>query len=219
MTDSTSPFKLKNPTEYHLLATQQTQSNNNGLFNVIDDQHLDFSDSYTQQFLSPSSNSPPLQDFDDLDSLSNGLPSSAMGNLMIVPDQHNQQQQNQQQQIVFFPSQFNQPENAEEESPSDYSSSLDIFSNNSQPSSYLYNHQRHNSISNDTFVGSPIIYNTHRLSSFDQHQPFSAPAHMGYGLMGHMGGLAAFHHQPVDTTILTATGSRSLEEYESIQIK
>ncbi|KAL7329633.1 hypothetical protein PS15p_204697 [Mucor circinelloides] len=224
MTDNTSPFKLKNPTEYHLLATQQQaqQSNTNtGLFNVMDDQHLDFSDCYTQQFLSPSSNSPPLQDFDDVDSLSTGLPSSAMGNLMIVPDQHhNQQQQQQQQQILFFPSQFSQPDNTEEESPSDYSSSLDIFSNNSQPSSYLYNHQRHNSISNDLFVGSPIIYNTNRLSSsFDQqHQPFSAPAHMGYELMGHMGGLAAFHHQPVDSHSLTATGSRSLEEYESIQI-
>ncbi|KAI8640726.1 hypothetical protein BD408DRAFT_419344, partial [Parasitella parasitica] len=188
MTDSTSPFKLKNPTEYHLLASQHTES---GMF--MDD----FSDCFTQPFLSPLSNSPPLPDFDDMESLSTGLN---------VPDQYRNQQN-----LGFF----NQPENTEEDSPSDYSSSLDIFSNNSLPSSYLYNHPRHNSIS----MGSPIIPNTNRQSlSFDQHQPFSAPANAGYSFMGYMSGLAAFHHQPMDANSLSATGSRSFEEYESVQI-
>ncbi|CEP17349.1 hypothetical protein [Parasitella parasitica] len=188
MTESNSPFKLKNPTEYHLLASQQAET---GMF--MDD----FSDCFTQPFLSPLSTSPPLPDFDDMESLSTGLNFS---------DQYHNPQN-----LGFF----NQPENAEEESPSDYSSSLDIFSNNSLSSSYLYNHPRHNSIS----TGSPIIPNPNRMSSsFDQHQPFSAPAHVGHGFMGYMSGLTAFHHQPVDGNSLTATGSRSFEEYESIQM-
>jgi hypothetical protein len=213
MTDTKpSPYKLKNPTEYHLLATQNQLGSSLGQQQIdsLEDQHLDFSDCFPQQqFLSPSSTSPPLQDFDDLDSLSNnGIPiinPSVIGNMTIVPDQ-------QQPQQYFFPSQ----QFSAEESPSDYSSSLDLFSHNSQPTSYLMElHNRHNAISIQqdalSLAASPPM-----LSSLGD-QPFSAPAHMGFDFMGHMGGLAYQHQTP--SSSLAATGSRSLEEYESIQMR
>jgi hypothetical protein len=225
-----SPYKLKNPTEYHLLATQnQLGHQEQQQIDSLEDHHIGFSDYYTQQqFLSPSSTSPPLQDFDDMDSLSNNgisiISTSVIGDMMIVPDQ-----QQQQQQQFFFPSQ----QFPAEESPSDYSSSLDLFSHNSQPTSYMELHNRQNSISSGCVTihqdalslaaSPPMLYNNRLSSSLGDHQPFSAPAHMGYDILGgHMGGLA-YQHQPPDSNIysnsLAATGSRSLEEYECIQIK
>ncbi|KAI8971688.1 hypothetical protein BDF20DRAFT_693876 [Mycotypha africana] len=255
-----SPFKLKNPTKYHLLATQQQQQGQQQLdettslthvrrpsfvdpLSVMESQPMEFTDSYTQQFLSPISNSSPLQDFDDMESI------SATGGRQIMMIQPN-----------YYP-------HFTEGSPSDYSSSVDVFSNHSHPSSYLteyYNrNQQQDSLSTTTMTASPtMIYypnnnsNNNRLSmssvgggdphqqvssSPPQQQPFSAPAHMGYDFMGHMSNL--YHHQPQqqspltmnrknsDTTTVTTTlntlssslstsnaGHHSLEEYESFQL-
>ncbi|KAG2200907.1 hypothetical protein INT47_003142, partial [Mucor saturninus] len=138
-----SHFKLKNPTEYHLLASSQT---------IVEPQHFlqdDFSDCFTTQghFLSPS---PTLHDFEDTESFVNG---SSIGNMMIHQAQ------------PFF--------GANQESPSDYSSSTDFLSH-PQPSSFL----------------------------MDFHQqPFSAPAHMGYSnpllssSSSHIN-MAAYHQPP-----------------------
>jgi hypothetical protein len=179
--------KLKNPTRYHLLATQQRQQQGlNHLHDSIDplalleDQHLDFTDCYPNQPYSP------LQEDDDtIDS----------------PDIQRRISDIQQRLFQNSSNMFDFAEG----SPSDYSSSVDMFPK-SQPSPYFMHH-RHNSISSlqDT---PPSIYG--RLSSsFDQ--PLSAPA--GYDFLG-----IAFQ-PPTFSQSLAATGSRSLEEYESIQIK
>ncbi|GAA5802963.1 hypothetical protein HPULCUR_008438 [Helicostylum pulchrum] len=161
-TDNTT-LKLKNPTEYHLLASSQH-------FLQQQPEDLDYYTSTAQgQFLSPRSHSPPLQDFEDTESFIHG---STIDNMMI---------QQHQQQPYFFPNQ---------ESPSDYSSSVDFLSH-PQPSSFL-------------------MY-------FHQEQNLSAPANTGYNnplLSSSSSQLnMAAYHQPPDN------GPRSLEEYESIQIK
>ncbi|KAF7729131.1 hypothetical protein EC973_004899 [Apophysomyces ossiformis] len=51
----TEPTKLRNPTEYHLMAKKANA-----------EEQMDFVDGFSHQFLSPVSNS-PLHDFDDLD--------------------------------------------------------------------------------------------------------------------------------------------------------
>lgn len=232
MTDNNpSPFKLKNPTEYHLLATQ-TQANNSlghqgqQQTDALEDQQIGFSDYYTQQqFLAPSLNSTPLQDFDELDSPTNNgitiFSASAIADMIGVPEQQQQHYGLQSQQLFLA-----------EDTPSEYSSSLDPFSHNSQHTSYLMElHNGQNSLSNGVtiqndalpLVASPNMLSSNRLCSSlgDQHG-FSAPAHIDYNFMGgHIGGLAYQHQTPDSNSYsnsLTATGSRSLDEYESIQM-
>lgn len=166
---ATAPTKLKNPTRYHLQQIQQINSNH--LHDSIDPLTL-LEDSYSpQQFLSNS----PLQQqqqqqqdsyfYDDtIDPLT-----TVSGRSM--------------QQPSFFPNQSSMVDFVED-SPSDYSSSVDNLSS-------YFMHLRHNSI-----------------SSQQDHSPFehhylSAPSHYDITRM-------AFHQ---------CTTSRSLEEYESIQIK
>jgi hypothetical protein len=207
-TDS-NKFKLKNPTEYHLLATQQQQQSSSFVdgislshLHLQPQQDLDFNDYYNQQqqqFLSPISNSPPLQDFEDSESLTNGSSAAVIGNMMIQPPNN----------PYFFPSpsMLHNNNNNVDESLSDYSSSVDFFS---QPSSFLMDFHHHQQYQGMT-----------RKSSIDYNQPFSAPAHMGLNnpllssSSSHIG-MAAFHQPPEP---LVNGGPRSLEEYESIQIK
>ncbi|OBZ86197.1 Microphthalmia-associated transcription factor [Choanephora cucurbitarum] len=225
MTDSgPSPYKLKNPTAYHLFASQQQQQQHVSLSHLQLDSPIeqrsaptiDFSEYYRQQqqqrqFLSPESTSPPLQDFDDLDQ--HGLPLT-FSNMMLVPDQ--------QPNNYFFPSQPKINTNAllmashqhsssselfQEESPSDYASSVD----------HPYRHQRNSSMgsSKDTasLAASP--------PSFMYNQPFSAPAQTGYEfLTNHMQSITAYHQdkQRSLSHSLVATGANSVDEYESIQI-
>lgn len=218
-----SPFKLKNPTAYHILATQQEQQLNNGVSLshlhlhhqplLLDEQSMDFADCYTtqQQFLSPASTSPPLQDFEDTESLTNGSSAAVIGNMMIQPMNNNQP--------YFFPSQYRQ--GTQDESPSDYSSSVDFFSQ-PQPSSFLTDfHQQQQQQQHENSASS---FKSSSFSDYyNQQQTFSAPAHMGYNnpllssSSSHLvGGMAAFH-QPPD--LLNSNGGpRSLEEYESIQM-
>ncbi|KAI8069061.1 uncharacterized protein B0P05DRAFT_573528 [Gilbertella persicaria] len=229
MTDNnSSPFKLKNPTAYHILATQQQQQQHVSLSHLqldnLEDQYhhppptIDFSEYYLQrqqqqqqQFLSPESTSPPLQDFDDLDSLSSGLPIN-FSNMMIVPEQQNyffSSQPKINTSTLMMSSQHNSSTDIfHEESPSDYSSSVDMFPH----------HQRNNSMgsSKDTasLATSPPSF------MYDQ-QPFSAPAQMGYEfLTNHIQSITSYHqdkHKSLSHS-LAATGVNNLDEYESIQL-
>ncbi|KAI8050076.1 helix-loop-helix DNA-binding domain-containing protein [Thamnidium elegans] len=139
VTADKTTFKLKNPTEYHLLATSQHFL-----------QQPEDLDCYTTQgqFLSPGSNSPPLQDFEDSESFING---STIGNMMI------------QQQPYFFPNQ---------ESPSDYSS-VDFFSH-PQPSSFLLDFHQEQHFSAPAHMGynNPLLSSSSsQLNMAAYHQP------------------------------------------------
>ncbi|CAO3645848.1 unnamed protein product [Mucor hiemalis] len=242
-TENKSPFKLKNPTEYHILATQgEGHFNSPGISlshlhpssssSLLEDQHLDFTDCYTQQqFLSPASTSPQLQDFEDTESLTNGSSAAVIGNMMINPNsnsffpslhQQHQLQQQQRYQQQMLQQQQQQQLLVGDESPSDYSSSVDFFSQ-PQPSSFLmdFHQQRHDSISSIPYQGGGGS-SFKGGSSFGDYsfnnQPFSAPAQIGFNnpllssSSSHLG-LAAFH-QPPDISMNGA----SLEDYESIQL-
>ncbi|KAI7869376.1 hypothetical protein BDF14DRAFT_1784357 [Spinellus fusiger] len=78
---SQQPLKLRHPTQYHLMATQRQDSGMHPLATAPHpaytlsvrqnrdspgSDHLDFPDSFSQNFLSPMSTS-PLNDFDDID--------------------------------------------------------------------------------------------------------------------------------------------------------
>lgn len=259
--ENKSPFKLKNPTEYHILATQRQGHFNNtsspgislshlhpssSSSLLLEDQHLDFTDCYTQQqFLSPASTSPQLQDFEDTESLTNGSSAAVIGNMMINPNSnsnnnnsffpslHQQHRYQQQQQLIQ--QQQQQQFLVGDESPSDYSSSVDFFSQ-PQPSSFLmdFHQQRHDSISSIPYqLGEGGGTNSFKgASSFGDYsfnnQPFSAPAQIGFNnpllssSSSHLG-LAAFH-QPPDLSSMShggggSGGGVSLEDYESIQLK
>lgn len=253
-TENKSPFKLKNPTEYHILATQRQGHFNNSpgislshlhpsssSSLLLEDQHLDFTDCYTQQqFLSPASTSPQLQDFEDTESLTNGSSAAVIGNMMINPNNSNNNnsnffpslhQQHQLQQQHRYQQQLLQQQQQQflvgDESPSDYSSSVDFFSQ-PQPSSFLmdFHQQRHDSISSIPYQGGGA--NSFKGgSSFGDYsfnnQPFSAPAQIGFNnpllssSSSHLG-LAAFHQPPDLSMSHGGGGGVSLEDYESIQL-
>lgn len=141
-TDNTR-LKLKNPTEYHLLASSQH-------FLQQQPEDLDYYTTAQGQFLSPGSHSPPLQDFEDTESFING---SSIGNMMI-----------QQQQPYFFPS---------HESPSDYSSSVDFLSHPQPSSFLMYFHQEQNlSAPAHTGYNNPLLSSSSsQLNMAAYHQP------------------------------------------------
>ncbi|GAA5810342.1 hypothetical protein MFLAVUS_003763 [Mucor flavus] len=141
-TDNTR-LKLKNPTEYHLLASSQH-------FLQQQPEDLDYYTTAQGQFLSPGSHSPPLQDFEDTESFING---STIGNMMI-----------QQQQPYFFPN---------HESPSDYSSSVDFLSHPQPSSFLMYFHQEQNlSAPAHTGYNNPLLSSSSsQLNMAAYHQP------------------------------------------------
>ncbi|KAI7898885.1 uncharacterized protein BX663DRAFT_489658 [Cokeromyces recurvatus] len=203
-------------------------------------------DCFAQQFfLSPTTHSPLLQDFDDMDSL---LSTSHTNTSHFMKVMSEQQQQQQQQQQLFFPlQQQQQPINIQQGQSTtrhsdDYPSSFDLFQSESFTSSSshfmdLYAQQQDMVVSptttNTTITSPQLIYHGGRRASssfsphshqLDQHQPFSAPAHMGYELMvSHMGNYQQQQQQQQQQENTTAfdtstTGAHSLEEYESMQI-
>lgn len=108
VTAEKTTFKLKNPTEYHILAQQQQQQPH-----FLQQQPL--VEDYGQQFFSTEPNSPLFQDFEeDTESFING---SSIGNMMIQPPSY------------FFP-------NNQDYSPSEYGSSVDFLSH-PHPTSFL----------------------------------------------------------------------------------
>ncbi|KAI8391601.1 helix-loop-helix DNA-binding domain-containing protein [Radiomyces spectabilis] len=209
------PLKLRNPTQYHLLASQQHKQED---FLDMEDPSLDYGDGFQTNFLSPmSSNS--LQEFDDFEG----------GNKKRAPG--------------FGVSTGNRGDLFTEESPSDYSLTsvddpwthnfvgpMDIHrSNNSN------NHHHHVGSGNHSALGSQLKQPMFMpSSSFDSASffPMSAPANIGFDQ--HFGGssptttmhpgLASLHHrQPtsfdsVTPTSVAAVGSGSFEDDYAMQM-
>jgi hypothetical protein len=224
MTEKSAPLKLRNPTEYHLLATQgqgypnMTQGNfllNHHHRDTLEDQNMDLGNCFTQQFQSPSTSSPPLQDFDDMDSLSGGRPLSSM----FINPALTQSNSVPDQSLYFAPSPLNNSNMRTEdfeESPSDYS---DLISNYSPVS-----HQRNSfmmDLNRTTGRNGEAAHSINsRMAHSLEHPSFSAPAHVGYGFnTGHMNMAAVTLFQQMENNYgINAVGARSFEEYSSMQL-
>ncbi|KAG0164343.1 hypothetical protein DFQ28_009176 [Apophysomyces sp. BC1034] len=193
----TEPTKLRNPTEYHLMAKKAN----------VEDQ-MDYVDGYSHQFLSPVSSS-PLHDFDDLDFRKSRKVQSLRGSDMMAEES---------------PSDYSLASGGEDIFGSPMSSSfvgpVDIHHQHNP-------HHHRGSTGSIRHSGTGSALQSYMLLPGEASFPMSAPANIGYDFLngtsfpsGHMHpGLALQQQQQQQALSVQPTSNpRSFEEDYAMQM-